>query len=247
MHRSKIVAIAATLPAVLALCQAPISAGTLTRWVAEFSFPIREQFSNHTAAPAGAGGDVIYNKTLPLDPNGIIGTLFVTISTTGDGHLGDALWFTASTNGVLCNPGGGGDGFAPTGWIPLQKHFDYENVKYTSNGGHMLASGDGSGGTGDMHDNGIYYTWCCPGVSGPSKPNTVQIKLATSTTNETVFIERSHFYVDSVPEPNFCQQADVPPPDFRGVPPALKAELLKRLKGGKQQQTGQQQKPPHPH
>ena len=231
--------VAAALLATFALCS-NLAAGPLTRHVAEFNFG-PEQFGVHAAAPNGGGGDLIYNKTLTLPTSAQ--TVFVTISTTGDTHDGDAAWFTASVNQVVCNPGDSGAGFAPTGWIPLQKHFSYEKVTYRSNGAGGLAGGDGGGGAGDMHDNGIYYTWCCIRGVKPGGTNTVQIKLATSKANEPVFIERSHFYIDSVPDRGLCSQAKVLAPNFEGVPATVKEELLKRIERQKAAQPPEKQPP----
>lgn len=164
----------------------------LLRHVAEFRFG-PEQATTSTAAAGGAGGDVIYNKTFQLPASEH--TLFVTLSSTGDGHGGAALWFSALVNGAVCNPGNEGAGQAPGGWIPLQKHFD------------TGAGGDGGGGLGDMHDNGIYYTWCCLENVRPGGANTVQIKLASSMAGEIVFVERSHYYIDSV-QAELCTMAE---------------------------------------
>lgn len=229
--------VAATLLAAFALCPR-LAAGPLSRHVAEFNFG-PEQIGVHTAAPNGGGGDLIYSKTLTLPTSAQ--TVFVTISTTGDTHDGDAAWFTASVNQVVCNPGDSGAGFAPTGWIPLQKHFSFEKVTYRSNGAGGLAGGDGGGGTGDMHDNGIYYTWCCIRGVKPGGTNTVQIKLATSKANEPVFIERSHFYIDSVPDRGLCAAAAAPAPNFEGVPATVKEELLRRIERQKAAQPAEKQ------
>jgi len=232
-------AAAAALLAGFALCPA-LAAGPLTRHVAEFNFG-PEQIGVHAAAPNGGGGHLIYTKTLTLPTSAQ--TVFVTISTTGDTHDGDAAWFSASVNQVVCNPGDSGAGFAPTGWIPLQKHFAFEKVAYHSNGASGLTAGDGGGGTGDMHDNGIYYTWCCIRGVRPGGSNTVQIKLATSTANEPVFIERSHFYIDSVPDRGLCSPAKVPAPSFEGVPAKVRDELLKRIERQKAAQPPEKEPP----
>lgn len=157
----------------------------LLRHSAEFRFG-PEQMTTATADPAGigAGGTVIYSKSLPIPSSER--TLFVTLSTTGDTHGGAASWFSALLNGTACNPGAEGAGFAPRGWIPLQKNPD---------GG---PGGDGGGGPGDLHDNSIYYTWCCVRGLRPGETNRVEIKMASSIPGTFVFIERSHFYIDTV-------------------------------------------------
>ncbi|HEV8579168.1 MAG TPA: hypothetical protein VGX68_08795 [Thermoanaerobaculia bacterium] len=199
--------LSAALLIALVACLAPagLSAQQLSRWVAEFRFgPEQVSF----ATPPGT---LIYQKVffLPVTER----TLFVTLSTTGDAHEGNSHWFSTQVNGQFCNPGDEGAGFAPPGWIPLQKHFDYDNVTYTTGGVSGVSGGDGGGGQGDMHDNGIYYTWCCPGdLLRPGANNAVQIFMATSFANNPVFIERSHFYIDSV-NTKLCNQADpVPAP-----------------------------------
>ncbi len=216
MRRKSALRSAVFLTVLVTCCLAPafLSAQGLNRWVAEYRFGA-EQFSN-----VGPPGTLIYQKTFPLPTTEA--TLFVTISTTGDAHEGNSHWFSAQVNGNFCNRGNEGAGFAPPGWIPLQKHFDYNNVTYTTGGVVGVVGGDGGGGQGDMHDNGIYYTWCCPrDILKPGGNNLVQIFMATSFPGSPVFIERSHFYIDSV-NTKLCNEADPvpvigPPPD--SVPP----------------------------
>jgi hypothetical protein len=174
----------------LLYAQAVNAQGPLSRHVAEFRFGA-EQVSVNLPP-----GDTIYLRTFFL-PAGEE-TIFVTLSSTGDTHGGAASWFSALVNGQVCNPGNEGAGFAPGGWIPLQKHI---------NGG---PGGDGGGGPGDMHDNGIYYTWCCRGV--PGTQNRVEIRMASSIQGQPVFVERSHYYIDSV-RGFICRPADPIPGD----------------------------------
>jgi len=201
--------------AVMLLIPASLAAQQLSRWVAEFRFGA-EQFSN-----VGPPGTLIYTKTFPLPATER--TLFVTISTTGDAHEGNAHWFSAQVNGQFCNKGDEGAGIAPPGWIPLQKHFDYDPpVTYTSGGVSGLSGGDGGGGNGDMHDNDIYYTWCCPvDILRPGFNNVVQIFMATSSPGNPVFVERSHYYIDSVAT-KLCNQADPLPDSTGGTDPTKK-------------------------
>jgi len=186
------------------LIPATLAAQVLNRRVAEFRFG-PEQMAN-----VGPPGVLIYTKNFPLPTTER--TVFVTLSTTGDAHEGNAHWFSVQVNGQLCNQGDEGAGFAPPGWIPLQKHFDYDPpVTYTSGGVAGQTTGDGAGGTGDMHDNGIYYTWCCPStILRPGFNNLVQIFMATSSPGNPVFVERSHYYIDSVAA-QLCNQADPVP------------------------------------
>ncbi|MFL6260341.1 MAG: hypothetical protein ACJ76Y_11565 [Thermoanaerobaculia bacterium] len=154
---------------------------TLLRHVAEYRFG-PEQFTTVTGGPLGSGGIVVYTKSfsVPSDQR----TLFVTLSTTGDGHGGAVHWYTATVNGRVCNQGDDGASGAPAGWIPLQKAAD----------------------DADLHDNSIYYTWCCHDNVKPGAVNTVEIKLASSIPSQPVWMERSHFYIDSV-STNLCTPA----------------------------------------
>ena len=92
------------------------------------------------------------------------------------------------------------------------------------------------GGPGDMHDNGIYYTWCCRKGVQPGGLNKVEIRMASSIQNQIVFVERSHYYIDSA-RGELCNQADpipgeaarregaadiMPPGHLHPVPPTTK-------------------------
>lgn len=171
------------------------ASGPLLRISADFkNFDGTETF---TAAPVFdadgklVDGTTVFKKTVfvPFGMN----TLYVTISTTGDTHDGAALWLSCRVDGVPCNPGFGGAGGTPAGWVNVQKHKNYP----------LGLSGDGGGGAGDMHDNSIYYTWCTRRGAGPA---TVEVKLASSGPDfETgtgfpppfVFFEAAHFYIDA--------------------------------------------------
>lgn len=206
-RRTIVVTVIAAIAVTFAVTAA--HAQVLNRHVAEWRFGA-EQTTAVTAAPfpGPPDGSLIYMKRffLPADQR----TVFVTLSTTGDAHEGVAHWFSARLNGAVCNIGDEGAGFAPPGWIPLQKHFDYDPpVTYTSNGVAGQTAGDGGGGTGDMHDNGIYYTWCCL-TADPGAFNTVEIKMATSFAGTPVYVERSHYYIDSV-DLKLCNEADPVP------------------------------------
>ena len=182
-------------------------------WRSFASGPSSPPLKLRQPAPAVAGGGVeIYTKTfnLPSKQN----TLFVTLSSTGDTHDGAASWFSALVNGAACNKGNEGAGFAPPGWVPLQKH--------PGSG----PGGDGGGGPGDLHDNDITYIWCCREGVKPGGPNTVQIKMASSSPGKFVFIERSHFYIDSVAA-RLCTRAR--PVEAGGA--ALAAERAKMPEG----------------
>ena len=137
---------AAALLVFFTLCPT-LAAGPLTRHVAEFNFG-PEQIGVHAAAPNGGGGDLIYNKTLTLPPNAQ--TLFVTISTTGDTHDGDAAWFTASVNQVVCNPGDSGAGFGDrlaTAWAYRESSQSIVRLQRTD----AIARLDQRGPARDLH------------------------------------------------------------------------------------------------
>ena len=185
MFKIRVLALALVLA--LSLATSATSQGPLSRLVAEFRFGA-EQFSS-----LGPPGDQIYQRTFNLPATDDV--VFVTLSTTGDTHGGAASWFSALVNGAVCNDGNEGAGFAPGGWIPLQKH---------ANSG---PGGDGGGGPGDMHDNGIYYTWCCRKGVRPGGANTVEIRMATSIPGQFVFVERSHYYIDSA-RGDLCKEAE---------------------------------------
>jgi hypothetical protein len=219
--RQAICVIAVTLALLLGGCVPP---QTLMRHVAEFRFG-PEQLTTSTATGIGTGGDPIYLKTfnLPAGQN----TLFVTLSTTGDTHGGAASWFSTLVNGTVCNPGDEGAGVAPGGWIPLQKHRD------------SGPGGDGGGGPGDLHDNGIYYTWCCSQGVQPGGSNTVEIRMASSIPGQFVFVERSHYYIDSV-QAKLCTEAGPIP----GAAVRMKAMTEAMPPGHRNPNQPPEQKPP---
>ncbi len=164
----------------------------LKRFAAEF----RNFDATESVTDLGVPGISVYSKTLVTGSD--VNTLYITISATADTHRGNAAWFNCNVDNVDCNSGFGGAGGAPAGWIALSKHFNYDSP-VTYNGGST--GGDGGGGTGDMHDNSIYYTWCTPVSAGT---HTIQIRLASSLTGggttptgaDHVFFEAAHFYID---------------------------------------------------
>lgn len=194
---------------ILGACNAP---QTLLRHIAEFRFG-PEQFTNQPATGIGTGGISVFNKTftLPSDQR----TVFITLSSTGDAHGGASNLFSASVNGQVCNKGDEGASGVPGGWIPLQKHGPNE----------------------DLHDNGIYYTWCCTAGVRPGGSNTIDIRLASSIAGQFVFIERSHFYVDSV-STNLCTPVE------RIASEEAAAESLKSKMPATHQSPQQQPEPP---
>lgn len=218
------------LAATFLLCASSADAQVLQRHVAEFRFG-GEQFSNVSAVafPGPPDGVQIYTRNFALPATQR--TVFITLSTTGDAHEGVSHWFSARLNARPCSPLGGGADGAPAAWISLQKHFDYENITYRSNGVGGLSGGDGGGGNGDMHDNGIYYTWCCLENVQPGAINVAEIRMATSNAGDPVFVEDSHYYVDSV-DAKLCNAAGpvstpVPVPVPGPVPTSLTDPVAK--------------------
>jgi hypothetical protein len=211
--RKAVFVLAVALALLLVGCVPP---PTLMRHVAEFRFG-PEQFTTNTGAIGGTGGHLIYSKmfNLPANQN----TIFVTLSTTGDTHDGAGSWFSALVNGAVCNPGDEGAASAPGGWIPLQLH----------------------GPSDDLHDNGIYYTWCCSQKVRPGGSNTVEIRMASSVQGSYVFVERSHYYIDSV-QSKLCTVAD-PVPGAGGPAKARDEALPPRHRHPNQPE--EQKPPPH--
>lgn len=174
----------------------PASAnGPILRITADFlNFDGTESFTDAPVfAPDGTlvDGQTVFLKPVFVPPG--MNTLYVTISTTGDTHNGAALWLSCRVDGVPCNPGFGGAGGTPAGWINVQKHKNYP----------LGLIGDGGGGAGDQHDNSIYYQWCVKRQTGPAR---VEIKMASSgpdfetddgVTPPFVFFEAAHVYIDA--------------------------------------------------
>jgi len=211
-----LVALAALVPVDL---EAQGMANALKRVVADhstFCTPELEDpcelVTSNPPLEGGEGGLVIYEKTMFIDASH--NTAFVTISATGDAHGGARSEFTALIDGVVCNPGGNPVGGSPPGWVTLQRHADY-NV-YGLAPGYL---GDGGGGAGDVHDNSIYYTWCCklppPPADTTGRLITATVKMASGDppgleSGGPVFIEAAHFYVDvnKIKEENQCADFD---------------------------------------
>jgi len=158
----------------------------LSRLSADFlNFDDSESSTIVAALPNAEGGTVVYRKTVfvPFDQN----VLYITFSATGDTHDGAALWLACRVNGSACNPGAGGAGGAPSGWMPLNKL-----------PAPVLATNcnDGNGGFGDCHDNSIYATWCVP-IAREGGTFDIELRLATSAPPARVFFEMGHIYIDS--------------------------------------------------
>ncbi|MGH9785250.1 MAG: hypothetical protein ACRD88_13795 [Terriglobia bacterium] len=167
-------------------------AGVVRRVSAEFLYFTPGSFGLEATSiavngPLGTGGTQIYSQTVDIKPGEKV--MYVTMSTTGDQHDGVKQRFACLVDGVPCNPGGGGINLANTGWITLRK------MPAPADGTNC---NDGFGGTGDCHDQGIYYTWCVaiqPPPRGP-RQRTVSIRMATEVADVPVFIEQAHFFID---------------------------------------------------
>jgi hypothetical protein len=155
-------------------------------------------FADESFTDAGVPGISIYTKAVATGIGENI--LYVTISATGDTHGGAASWFSCSVDTgsgpVFCNPGSGGAAGAPGGWIALNK---LPAATTATN------CDDGSGGTGDCHDNSITYQWCTvlpAAFVATGGAATVNLRMASSNPSavagaDTVFIEAAHFYIDA--------------------------------------------------
>lgn len=186
----------------------PAQAQTLGRLAAEFDY-----FGAEKSTALEPPGIAIYNRTVTVPAGHNV--LYVTLSTTGDGHDGAASCFTALRNGVFFNAGsqgaarcaGGGVTNVP-GWVTLLKMPG--TLADPPNGN----CNDGGGGPGDCHDNAIYYTWCTRiPVSRVATNHTVRLRMATDSAGKSVFIEQAFFYVDSsrIVGPARCTKAVTPP------------------------------------
>jgi len=186
----------------LALAQSP-----LQRLSSEFQNSttlVNETSTDAPALPAGAGGTVVYQKTLTVPDN--VRVIYVTFSGQGDVHNGSALLMNASVNGTLIQPllgqtgPGGGGPHVQTGWYTLT-HLPQAGAGVTN-------CNDGGGGTADCHDNTLYFSGCVRvGTSGG--PITVTIKLADlpGGSPNFAFYERATIYIDGQEDPNgnLCQ------------------------------------------
>lgn len=197
----------------------PGGASSLHRLVADFQNNTSvggngEIFTTATPLPAGMGGTVTYTRDVKIPDN----TVFITFSGQADAHFGSALLMSASVTDstgavTVCEPlagqtgiGGGGTRLTP-GWYTL--------LHLPDAGTTVTNCNDGTGGSADCHDNGIYFS-CCAQVTpdkgrgddededGPSRKghdpsptsHTINIRLANSD-GATSFYERSTIYIDS--------------------------------------------------
>lgn len=149
--------------------------------------------------PAAPGGLSCFGTTqfVPSSAN----VLRIRWSTTGDTHGGAALRIAcrirpATTNTwSFCNPNG--TGAAPGDYITKNK---------LPAGTGATNCNDGGGGDGDCHDNSIEMTWCVP-ILGDDVYD-IDLRLASSTGSDIVWVESSYFYVDSTKVDGECGAGD---------------------------------------
>jgi len=193
----------------------------IQRLSAQFkNFDGTETNTNVAAAPTGAGGSLVYTKSVfvPFLSGGQV--LYITISAVGDNHFGESNFLSCNVDGpagvgtatTVCNPTPTTTGIdlAPPGWVGMTHHFQYNTVagcagcvvQYTSNGVSGLTGGDGGGGQGDEHDNDYYYTWCKPIRAGS---HTVNLRLGNKTGlgANVVFFEKAFIFIDVSAAPPF--------------------------------------------
>jgi hypothetical protein len=145
----------------------------------------------------------------------------VSIAAQADTHGGAAGYLHCDIDGTIpCNNGTGGAGGAPLTWVNAIHHYDYQDggfeQTYCSDAqslgtGCGLAGGDGSGGSGDEHDNALYAHWCVANIVHGT--HTVNIRWATgpatSATSGIAFFEAAHIFIETNNPPvgSRCTQA----------------------------------------
>jgi hypothetical protein len=197
----------------------------IQRLSAQFkNFDGTETHSNVAAAATGAGGSLVYTKSVfvPFLSGGQV--MYITISAVGDNHFGESNFVSCNVDGpggvgsvaTVCNPTPftSGIDLAPAGWVGMTHHFKYDTViggacaaggcvvSYTSNGVSGLTGGDGGGGQGDEHDNDYYYTWCKPIAAGS---HTINLRLGNKTGKaaDNVYFEKAFIFIDVSAAPPF--------------------------------------------
>ena len=160
-----------------------------------------EKTTNAAAQPAGAGGTVVWSKTVTVTPN--FKVLYVTFSAQGDSHNGSALLMNATVNGTLIQPlagqtaAGGGGPHEQTGWYTLN-HLPEATL------GGVTNCNDGGGGPADCHDNAISFSGCVRLDLNAPTPLTVNIKMADLPGGDAnfAFYQRSTIYIDAQEDPD---------------------------------------------
>ena len=206
-------AIAPTLVCLAALTSAPCAFaqlgldGSVQRLSATFRFFGSERSTTLKPLPGATGGATIFARTVTI-PAGV-NVLYVSMYTTGDAHAGARILFACRISVIFglfspCQPAAANPaGAAPTGWITLQRHRDY-NRDYLPRTGVNPFNGDAAGGAGDLHDNAISYQWCVK-VPFSETPYTRIVQLRMGSLGDptslaiapVVFIEGLHVFVDA--------------------------------------------------
>jgi hypothetical protein len=184
------------------LAAGPLSADPLNRLSADFQNNTSVGGSGEISTSAPPPGIIVYTKAVNrFSPSGAqFNTLYVTFSAQADVHNGSALLMQASVDGTFCQPLlgqtdiGGGGGLTVPFWYTLL------NVPAPT---ASTNCDNGGGGTGDCHDNTIYFSCCakltpCTTDSTKCTNPVVTIKLADEpgTAPNTAFYERSTIYID---------------------------------------------------
>lgn len=159
------------------------------------------------ASSGGLGGHLVYTHPVFV-PLGGTPVLYIEFEGQADQHGGEAEWLSCLIDGLPCNAGTGGAGGAPSGWVNVGHHFEYnvdtaaEAITYCNGTACGLTGGDGFGGQGDQHDNTLFAHWCKKVSPGS---HTVKISLAGSATSSpnpvgtanVVFFEAAHVFIDA--------------------------------------------------
>jgi hypothetical protein len=192
--------------------QSTVSGQEFKRLAATFRF-FGSEGSTFLHPLAGAtGGASIYSRTITVPA--ATNVLFVSMHTTSDQHGGARATFACRIGAVTsigtlftpCQAGAGNpSGGAPSGWLTLARHRDY-NRDYQPKAGVVPFPGDAAGGAGDLHDNNVNYQWCVrvPFSETPYS-RIVQLRMgslgdptsAAAASTYTVFIEGLHVFVDA--------------------------------------------------
>ncbi len=151
-------------------------AATLNRLASQFRHVTSggEDFTSST--PSGTPA-TIYTKTVFVPDDAV---LYISLHATGDTHTGAASWLLCQVDGSNCLPGfTSAIGSSFPGWIAVQRHSSTE----------------------DLHDNTVTYSWC---KQVPFGFHTVVLKLASSTSGDSVFLEGENYTIDYEENAGHC-------------------------------------------
>ncbi len=167
---------AVSLSLVLGMSMA--QAATLNRLAAQFRHVTvgGEDFTTllPTVAPA-ATNTTIYTKTVFVPDDAV---LYIRLYATGDTHTGAASELLCLVDGVSCLPGTT-SASGISGWVVVQRHLATE----------------------DLHDNSVTYGWC---KQVPLGFHTVTLKLASSISGDSVFLEGENYTIDFEENAGHC-------------------------------------------